>query len=648
MNKLIRQRVFNEIRQSIRNNIVDKNPSVDTKPGTFVSDVFVCPPADELAAFYVDLKIMEINQSINLATGYDLDRLGYNYFTYRQHASTATGRIRFYIAGTNRTTVTLNMVPETIYIPAGFQIATSGNAVERQVVFRTTSSIYISNRDIVNNLSTDTSTGYRYVEVEIECIESGSIGNVAANTITEFYGETINGIASVSNPIACSGGENQESDVSLRMRIMLAVLGASICTKNGYLKFIITRDHVLDAIVVGGADDIMFRDGGYIDSSGTYQYGRGGMVDIWVRGKNLEEITTTFDISSTYLMTSDDIVLENQPVVNVVSIVSALSGYIYENADNYEIEYGVADNVVTQTYYRDILWDFSITDTFTDTEFYPMDIVDTTEIEMLRRQVNSELQSALDYMENIDYSINWSLTTLEDISTYDVTPMFRKVFYNNKTYKIIAVDNRLNGRTFVKKNNRIYLRVYQEPDYVVVPTTYSDERYTSQLGEDVGGSILSQDCIHWTEKGKELLQEGDILTITYNYNRLILDLQTEMNNKRILTADILLRQAYEVPLQILMEVHCDERYNSNTLKSTINTIISTFVNSLKSMGSSIEDSEIVTLARTVQGVTHVDLDSVKISRKGKAAESIIKLASNEYLSLDNLDIKMIQDSSVES
>ena len=192
------------------------------------------------------------------------------------------------------------------------------------------------------------------------------------------------------------------------------------------------------------------------------------------------------------------------------------------------------------------------------------------------------------------------------------------------------------------------MRVYQEPDYVVVPTTYSDERYTSQLGEDVGGSILSKDCIHWTEKGKELLQEGDILTITYNCNRLILDLQTEMNNKRILTADILLRQAYEVPLQILMEVHCDERYNSTTLKSTINTIISTFVNSLKSMGSSIEDSEIVTLARTVQGVTHVDLESVKISRKGKAAESIIKLASNEYFTLDNLDIKMIQDSSVES
>ena len=85
------------------------------------------------------------------------------------------------------------------------------------------------------------------------------------------------------------------------MRIMLAILGASICTKNGYLKYIIQKDFVEDAVVIGGADSIMFRDGGFINSAKEYQYGRGGMVDIWVRGRQIQEVDKNFKITSTYI-----------------------------------------------------------------------------------------------------------------------------------------------------------------------------------------------------------------------------------------------------------------------------------------------------------------------------------------------------------
>ena len=87
---MIRQRTYDEIRQSIRNNIHDKDGRVDTKAGTFVSDVLICPQADELASAYIDMKLMELNQSILTATGYDLDRLGMNYFTFRRGAKKIT------------------------------------------------------------------------------------------------------------------------------------------------------------------------------------------------------------------------------------------------------------------------------------------------------------------------------------------------------------------------------------------------------------------------------------------------------------------------------------------------------------------------------------------------------------------------------
>ena len=62
MQVLIRQRVYDEIRQSIRDNINDKDPRIDSKAGTFVSDVFVAPASDELAATYIDMKYLDENR----------------------------------------------------------------------------------------------------------------------------------------------------------------------------------------------------------------------------------------------------------------------------------------------------------------------------------------------------------------------------------------------------------------------------------------------------------------------------------------------------------------------------------------------------------------------------------------------------------
>ena len=108
---MIRQRSYEEIRQTMRSNIHDRDETVDSKPGTFVSDVFVCPTADELAAFYADMKLMELNQSVLTATGDDLDRLCKNYFTFRIGATKASGSVRFYINGTNRTTLKADALP---------------------------------------------------------------------------------------------------------------------------------------------------------------------------------------------------------------------------------------------------------------------------------------------------------------------------------------------------------------------------------------------------------------------------------------------------------------------------------------------------------------------------------------------------------
>ena len=653
---MIRQRTYDEIRQSIRNNIHDKDERVDTKAGTFVSDVLVCPQSDELAAAYIDMKLMEINQSILTATGYDLDRLGANYFTYRRGAKRASGRVRFYITNSNRPNLTVEILPLEISIPTNFKVATQGSPTSRQIVFKTLDSAYMTARQIYNSGLIDESTGYRYVELEVDCEEVGSIGNVDAFGITEVYDSSIDGIVAIANPLACTGGEDAENDTSLQMRIMLSVLGASICTKNGYLKWALQKENVNDAVVVGAGNKIMFRDGGYINRANSYTYGRGGMVDIWVRGKLPQTKTIQHIVTTSYKtgigqpgfegIPCHDLILPDQPVLKVESIISKNTGYSYENANNYQIEYGYAGQKIERKYYKDILWDFSVTENFTDTEYYPLDIIDKTEIEVLRKQVNAELQRLVEEMENMNYSLNWKLAQYEDLSSYTVMPMFRKVFFNAKgnagsVYKIIAIDKRLNGRTFIKKNNRIYLRVYQDPDFALIPTPYSDEEKSkSQLGKDVGGSILSKDLIHFTDKGKSLIQEGDTLEITYSYNSLIMYLQGEINAMRILTADILLRQARAVELQIIINCTCDITEDTTIVRANINTAISTYINSVKRMGDVVEDSELVAIARTSSGINHVDINTVTLCKKGKSDVDMIQLEDNEYFIIDSLIINV--------
>lgn len=662
---MIRQRLYDEIRQSIRDNINDRDERVDSKAGTFVSDVFVAPASDELAATYVDMKLMEINQSILTATGYNLDRLGFNYFVYRNGAERASGKVRFYIEKTNRPNLTLEMLPTEISIPVNFEIATIGSSTQNQVVFKTTESAYMTQRQIYNSALVDEGTGYKYIELEAECESMGTIGNVKVNEITETYGSTIEGIVAIGNPLAFTGGVDAESDNSLRMRIMTSVLGASICTKYGYLKWVIQKENVNDAEVIGAGDDIMFRDGGFINASGAYSYGRGGMVDIWVRGQQPQSKTISFQVNTSYKtgigqaggyegIPCHDLVLPDQPVLKVTSIVSKNTGYVYENADNYAIEYGYTGSKIEQTYYRDYLWDFSVTETFDDTDYYPLDVIDATEIEVLRKQVNAELQRLSEEMSNMSFSLNWKLAQYEDLSSYDVMPMFRKVYFNSSgnngsVYKIIAIDKRLNGRTFVKKNNKIYLRVYQDPDYALVPTQYSEEEQSkSQLGKDLSGSILASDLIHFTDKGKELIQDGDTLIITYSYNSLVGYLQNEMNAVRILTADILLRQAKKVDLQITINCNCDITADSELVKDNIKTAISTYINSFIRMGGLIEDSQLVTIARQLSGVNHVDINNVELCIKGKNDVDQIQLKKNEYFNIDNLIINVTTGNTIET
>lgn len=631
-------RSLDEIRSKIINNIREAIPNADTKEGTFISNVFVNPVADQFAALYGDMEILHQNQSIIFATGDDLDLLAANYFVTRKPATIATGKVRFYIANSNKPASEIDDtdIPPVIHIPVGTVLSTQGTYFNEPISVQTTELLYYP-RDTIKILPIDSETGYRYLECAAESVNAGEINNIAAGTLIHMNSSIV-GVSSITNPFAFNGGTDRESDASLTYRVQLAITGNNIGTKDGYLKFVLEYNNVSAAKVVGAGDNIMFRDGGFVDAAGKYHWGSGGCVDIYVKGHQVVDDTYLFTVTPTYVKTYPNILLPNQPVVDIISISSEISGETLINAANYDSErysYTNGESIVFETHYCvDILWDFSLTDSFPDTDYYSLPLGFTSsQIARLKLQVDNELLDAKNYMTNMSYFIDWAITSTRNTSEGSTT-LFNKIYVNDSVYKLVAKDDaNLDGRVFVMKNNSIYVRAYVEPDYILQKDT-----------SDYAGGMVGEDSIRWLSTRK--LLPNDMLTIVYNYDNLINTIQMDIEEQKCMTANVLVKQAVEVPIEIIVDV---DMYNTTTpenVRNIISTDISTYIASTFTLGGTLDRSDIVALIKSCRYIDRVDLDTMQLSRKGRASEDHITIADNEYFTLSNLVLNITVNDTV--
>lgn len=636
----MRQKPLNEIVQNIINNIHDTLPQVDTKQGTFIRDVFINPVSDEFAAVYADMKMLELAQSILTATDTDLDKLAANYFVFRKQSTYSYGKLRFYIKNTNKTILIPEELPDEILIPDGTIVSTLGSLTKDPIQVATTERAYITKDQIISSyIPVDASTGYKYIEVPAKSIAAGSFANVGAGELIQQINNITQDIIFVSNPFLFTGGTDGEDDASLALRVNLALSGSNIGTKDGYLSYILKQNGVTDAKIIAAGESIMFRDGGHIGPDGKYVLGKGGMVDIYIKGQLNEEDLWEKLIDDAYVAPPTpykDLVLPKQPVNNIssISIIGENGVKTFKNAADYEIEKGTiidgeGNTVTSIRYYKDTEWDFSITDNFPDINDYPLPSeLNEVEIQILKQQVDAELKNALQYMTNLNYSLNWSLMNNE---TGPTTTLFRKIVYTDtRTYKIVAIDARLNGRTFVKKNDKIYIRAYKQPDYMLKKDMSPN-----------GYSVNAKDSINWINGGDKPLV-GDKLIINYNFDQLIRDLQDGIELKRVLTADVLVKQAEKIGIEVMIEASCSPNSIPSNVKTAIINRVTTFIDNIKKMGGSFDRSDIAAIVKQTDGVESVNLgsDNLKISIIGYDPKEEIVIQDNQYFKLENMVVNV--------
>lgn len=319
---------LNEIIFDIISDIHANIPEADTKIGTFLRDAIINPFSNSMSKIYTQMKKLEMGQSILTAIGEDLEALAANFFIYKKSGTKSIGRVRFYIENTLESTTNDSPVYQDIYIPMNTKIIAKYSNGSPSIQFETTTSTTV-NANTIKDLPRD-NTGYRYVEVLCKSINTGINQNIGKYEINALA-DNVNGISSVSNYEKFRNGTNAETDESLALRTSLALFANNICTKNGYLSFLLKQPQVIDLLIVGAGDKEMERDkititnkDGELETINT-----GGCVDIYVRTNTETDDFVNVTVENEDVDTDGNVIininnsLEEVPIISIKSITGS-------------------------------------------------------------------------------------------------------------------------------------------------------------------------------------------------------------------------------------------------------------------------------------------------------------------------------------
>lgn len=349
---MARIRSQNEIISNLLDFFRVAQPSLDTKPGSVARDLLVEGVSAQLARLYDELNRVSTLQSLRLALGIDLDRLGDNFGIKRRRGSKSTGPALF----------TFNSLDADISITKGeTSTARNGatfNSLSSTVIssvlasqYKATAARFRSDLDFVGI------TDQFAVEVLVEATAAGVQGNISKYSLSST---AIAGINHVTNVVPFGGGRAVEDDASFKNRILAVFSGANTGTTLGYSNAVQSDPAVIDAIVIKPGDPLMTRDGTqvFVAEDGTrtvISEGTGGKVDVLIFGVRLQEVLDSFiyrDLSNTGDPTNikndfvlgqiaadagktvtrkrldniEDGILPNQPVNNIVEVSATISG----------------------------------------------------------------------------------------------------------------------------------------------------------------------------------------------------------------------------------------------------------------------------------------------------------------------------------
>lgn len=190
--------------------------------------------AQALAENQIDMNVLTGAFDLDAKFGTDVDKFLGMFGFGRQQARAATGYVKF-----KRLTASVYDVPiarNTQVIAPGVSVDGGGG---------TTSLIFLTSEPVT------LPAGSLEITVPVRCSVAGSIGNVAANSISQFGTTPILGITEVVNEVPTQNGIDQESDDEYKIRFKNTVFRNLAGTEDQYLALAVSTQNTTKANVVG-------------------------------------------------------------------------------------------------------------------------------------------------------------------------------------------------------------------------------------------------------------------------------------------------------------------------------------------------------------------------------------------------------------
>lgn len=539
------------IRGYVVNVIKEYHPDIDTSENSTFDDLYIKPLIEFSRPFIDSLSRLELKSNLSNSdylTDSELDELGEgNYFMKRKQGTAASTSITLTFSN-------LNIEDEdlVIKVPAGATFAT-GSGVE----FQTQTTTVLRPDDLRNNYNKQ-----RLVyEIDIPVIATG-IGteyNVFAGEIMFCKTFFSNSLVSSVNKNDVIDGRDKESNDNYVSRIKEFYLSRQLGTAPGYKRFIMDLfEEINDVYVSGYKDKYMDRDivtirkrditENYIDDEDgnviVFQKHMGGSVDLYLKGclydENIQEVKLN----------------------NNIKILDCKIG-----------------DLIDQDNLKNSIKLFNLTDS---SKIPVISVV--------------EIVSETDYGQSLKDKVRVIIDNTGERSYSDGTVSSMKIIYSIKDANDLRIDKEeyfeigLTETTLAAPIKSIdYLKDNNDQNIASIDTRITVIKTGTEETTDENCKIIIDNCQDYFN--------GAMIKVGYTSNKTLRQLKDVLfdEQNRIVTADIIGKEAISVPVNIVFRVKTVNTYkdvDKIAIESRIKSSIIGYFNTYK-LGDSVEESDLV-------------------------------------------------------
>lgn len=669
-------REFSEIVNGMIDTLLRRDPEVDLKPGTVVRDLVVDPQAFEMEKLWFFLNFIDkstsmialrtiddenddsisdpvsqsdYKQRLRAALGltsdedtqtlidYAMEKLAANMRVFRKGATRARGEVVF------RTDV---RPTGDIEIPAGTSVWTASSDTGSVINFTTTMSVNVQVGD-VDSYYDAANSQYEFV-APIIADDAGTGGNISVGAIVNCTA----GRFSVTNTSPTFGGDVQESNSLFSERAVLKMSSLDVGTTKGYRRTLIEQPGVRDVFVADAGHPLMQRDFiRHVSPDGTVKSEHVfGKVDAWVRGGESvifedragflyervegEEFSVIERVSAFTIETTNAGVDENKPIFDVEKITRHRAGapdadYLL---DNLVYEDGGRRLTIDTQDATNVGIGLKEDDTVTVTYRYR----GSKPIALLNQPATVVVSVEGLNSGSLDEGVHWEFVRQDDFllngrSVLDGSVI--QLYYDSQSQKPIGTIEDFSERTgnydgfvLTKDFRKLSKRGIVSGSVVVetMPTDGSDpvtlglNRHYVVEGDDTSGTtsiklIGSDSRFTAGVRYSVSYQYGEEIIIRYRSNNLIDRLQTLIDETKHEAADVLVKSAIPVDIDIVFSFKVMSGSDMLDVKQAVGEAVRNFV-AAKRLGESVFESDLIYRIQQVEGVKHVVLPMSKLAR----------------------------------